>query len=167
MTVAAEVEIQKMAVQTAQLAVTRNTNSILVAYGLGTCVGLAAMDGKVAGLAHLLLPESRGAALDAREPARFVDTGVDALIEALVAAGANKARLALKMAGGACVLGATSAEKFKIGERNAEAVRVRLAKHGLEVSVAEVGGSVGRTLEVHLGTGKMFIRTAATPAREI
>ena len=162
-----DIEILKIAVPTAQVVVTKNANAILIAYGLGTCIGLAATDGRVAGLAHILLPDSEGRTADPKEPARFADTGVDALLAALQSAGASMARLVFKMAGGASVLGTTNAEKFKIGERNAEAVRERLAHHGHSLAVVETGGTVGRTLEVHLGAGKMFIRTAATPAREI
>ncbi|MCC7363263.1 MAG: chemotaxis protein CheD [Dehalococcoidia bacterium] len=149
-----------------QLAVTKDPAEVLVAYGLGSCVGISAFDPatKVAGLVHILLPSSDGKQPTATEPARFADTGIDALVRRVTEAGALKSRLIVKLAGGASVLGAANAEKFKIGERNAEAVRERLRHHGLRIAKEDLGGTRGRTLELHQATGRTYVRTAsATP----
>ena len=118
-------------------------------------------------MVHVLLPDSAGKVPDPREPARFADTGIDLLIRKLAEAGAVPRRLVIKIAGGAAVLGPANAEKFKIGERNADAIKEQLKKHGLVPSATAVGGSQGRTLEVFVGTGKTFVRTAASPASEL
>jgi chemotaxis protein CheD len=158
-----------VAVGIGQLAVSCDPNEILVAYGLGSCVGVSVVDeiAKVAGLAHVLLPDSGGKPPDAREPGRFADTGIDALVQAVTAAGAAPGRLIVKLAGGASVLGPANAEKFKIGERNAEAIRERLKRHGLFLAASDLGGARGRTLEVHTSSGKTFVRTAASAAAEL
>jgi chemotaxis protein CheD len=75
--------------------------------------------------------------------------------------------LIIKVAGGAAVLGPANAEKFKIGERNAEAITDRLKRHGLRPVALDLGGTKGRTLEMHPATGKTFVRTAASPAIEL
>jgi chemotaxis protein CheD len=65
------------------------------------------------------------------------------------------------------VLGPANAEKFKIGERNAEAIKERLKLHGLRPAAADLGGIKGRTLEIQIASGKTFVRTAASPAVEL
>jgi chemotaxis protein CheD len=73
----------------------------------------------------------------------------------------------VKIAGGAAVLGPANAEKFKIGVRNAEAIKDRLKRHGIQPMAMDLGGTKGRTLELHPATGKTFVRTAASPANEL
>ncbi len=142
---------------------------MLIAYGLGSCIGISAYDpgSGVCGLVHILLPASEGKTPQPNEPARFADTGVDALLKQLIALGASRSRLVLKVAGGAAVLGPGNAEKFKIGERNAEAIKERLKLHGLRPAREDLGGTKGRTLELHVASGKTFVRTAASPANEL
>jgi chemotaxis protein CheD len=101
------------------------------------------------------------------EPARFADTGLAAFVKQLCDKGALKSRLVIKMAGGASVLGKENAEKFKIGDRNAEAVQEQLAKHGIRAKARDTGGNKGRTLELQVSSGKTFVRLAASTAREL
>ena len=90
-----------------------------------------------------------------------------ALLARLAAAGAIPRRLVVKLAGGAAVLGPANAEKFKIGTRNAEAITERLKRHGLRPQAVDLGGTKGRTLEMHPATGKTYGRTATSPANEL
>jgi chemotaxis protein CheD len=113
------------------------------------------------------LPSSDGKRAEDREPARFADTGIDLLMTRMAASGAVVRRLVVKIAGGAAVLGPANAEKFKIGERNAEAIKERLKRHGLTPTTTDLGGTKGRTLELHPASGKTFVRTAASPANEL
>lgn len=162
-------EQKRVSVGIGQLAVSKDPLEVLVAYGLGSCIGVSVWDpqARVGGLVHVLLPDSEGRRPDTREPARFADTGIDALIQRITEAGATARRLVVKMAGGAAVLGPANAEKFKIGERNAEAVHERLKHHGLRPVAIDTGGMKGRTLEMHPATGKTYVRTAASPANEL
>jgi chemotaxis protein CheD len=152
-----------------QLAVSKDPNELLIAYGLGSCIGVSCYDpqAKVAGLAHILLPSSEGKRSDEKEPARFADTGIDLLVKRLTESGALPRRLVVKIAGGAAVLVPANAEMFKIGVRNAEALKERLKRHGLSPAATDIGGTRGRTLELHPATGKTFVRTAASPANEL
>ena len=162
-------DAKRISVGIGQLAITRNPGELLVAYGLGSCIGVSCFDpqSKVSGMAHILLPSSEGKRPDDREPARFADTGIDLLIARLSESGAVARRLVVKLAGGAAVLGPANAEKFKIGERNAEAIKERLKRHGLSPAATDIGGTKGRTLELHPASGKTFVRTAASPANEL
>lgn len=152
-----------------QLAVSRDSAEVLIAYGLGSCVGITMFDpeGRLSGMAHVLLPASEGRSPGPGEPARFADCAVDALLKEFTEAGAVKRRLIVKIAGGGSVLGSANAEKFKIGERNAEAIRERLRHHGISLVNSELGGVKGRTLELHVASGKTFVRTATSPATEL
>jgi chemotaxis protein CheD len=159
----------KVSVGIGQLAVTRDPNDVLVAYGLGSCIGIAVFDpdARLAAMAHVLLPLADGKPFEAKEPARYADRAIPALLEALKAAGSRGGRLVVKVAGGASVLGKANAEKFKIVERNAEAVKEQLRRCGLRVAAADLGGEKGRTLELHAASGTVYVRTAASPACEL
>lgn len=162
-------DARRVSVGIGQIAISKDPGEVLVSYGLGSCIGVSAHDAqtKVCGLVHILLPDSAGKGSDPREPARFADTGIDLLIQKLTEAGAVPRRLVVKLAGGAAVLGPANAEKFKIGERNAEAVKERLKRHGISPAATSVGGTQGRTLELSVASGKTFVRTAASPASEL
>lgn len=162
-------EQKRVSVGIGQLAVSKDPSEVLVAYGLGSCIGVSVWDpqARVGGLVHVLLPDSEGRKPDPREPARFADSGVDALVQRVTEAGGSLRRLVVKIAGGAAVLGPANAEKFKIGDRNAEAVQERLKRHGIRPVAIDIGGAKGRTLEMHPATGKTFVRTAASPANEL
>lgn len=162
-------ESRRVSVGIGQLAISKDPVEVLVAYGLGSCIGVSCYDpqSRVSGMAHILLPSSEGKRAEEREPARFADTGIDLLVERMAAAGAVPRRLVVKVAGGAAVLGPANAEKFKIGERNAEAITERLKRHGLRPGAMDLGGTKGRTMELHPATGKTYVRTAASPANEL
>ena len=80
--------------------VSRRAGDELVARGLGSCIGLALIDPTtgVAGMAHIVLPESQDSD---REPGKFADLAVPALIAQMQKAGAMLRRLDAVMAGGA------------------------------------------------------------------
>jgi chemotaxis protein CheD len=166
---AAPAALKRISVGIGQLAISRESDAVLVAYGLGSCVGVTAFDAssRVAGMIHVLLPAADRHPADPREPARYADHAVEALLASLAQLGASRSRLVVKIAGGASVLGAANAEKFKIGERNAEALKEQLRKHGLRVSAEDLGGDRGRTMELYVADGRTFVRTVASAAREL
>ena len=128
----------------------------LVARGLGSCIGLALVDrfAGIAGLAHIVLPESTP--ID-RQPGKFADLAVPALIDRIIRAGASKRRLEAVLAGGARMF---ELGDLDIGARNAEAVRWGLTASGLSVRAAETGGSRGRTLRVVVGDCSVTVKEA-------
>lgn len=94
-------EARRVSVGIGQLAISRDPKEVLVAYGLGSCIGISCYDpqSRVSGLAHVLLPSSDGKRVEDREPARFADTGIDLLLRRLAEAGASPRRLIVKVAG--------------------------------------------------------------------
>jgi chemotaxis protein CheD len=143
-------------------------DSVLVTYALGSCIGVCMFDpvAKVAGLLHIMLPES---ALDPEKaqanPYMFADTGVPGLIAQMLAKGALKRRITVRLAGGAQVV--EGRDVFNIGKRNYTAIRKILWKEGLLVDGEMVGGEVSRTVRLEVTTGRVLIREAGARDLEI
>jgi chemotaxis protein CheD len=136
-------------VRMGELAVSGTVGDELVAIGLGSCIGLALVDraANVAGLAHIVLPESQGKI----EPkAKFADLAVPELIERVLAAGALRRRLDAVLIGGARMFAVGAS--LDIGARNAEGVRAALEREGIKIRAEEVGGNRGRTARVIVGS---------------
>lgn len=140
-----------------EIAVSSTPAEELVALGLGSCIGLAIVDRSagIAGLAHIVLPESAG---KRGEPGKYADTAVPELVSRLRAAGAVPRRLEAVLAGGAHMF-ATSGS-LDIGSRNEEAVRAELGRARIPVRAAQTGGTQGRTLRVVAGGCDVSVRVA-------
>src|ERR1700744_1983330 len=82
-----------------EMVVSSNPNEELVALGLGSCIGLAIVDraAGIAGLAHIVLPESYAGG----DGAKFADTAVPELVDRMRRAGAALRRMEAVIAGGA------------------------------------------------------------------
>jgi chemotaxis protein CheD len=129
----------------------------LMALGLGSCIGLALVDraGGIAGLAHIVLPESREAASD---PGKFANLAVPELIERMRRAGASQSRLEAYLTGGARMFELGS--ELDIGARNEAAVRGALKQAQVEVTAAATGGNRGRTVKITAGDCTVTVREA-------
>lgn len=162
-----------VSVNLGEVKVSDNPGVALVCYGLGSCVALAAYEGRarVAGMAHVVLPSSAegrstpGAAT--AQDGRFADTAVPALVRALVAKGANRSRLVIKMAGGAQVLAMSAGPFSEIGRRNVTAVKQALAAAGLAPAVEDTGGNVGRTMRFEVGSGRVTVSSVGRRDRDL
>jgi chemotaxis protein CheD len=151
-------------VRMGEWAVSADPDGSLVTIGLGSCIGLVLVDRirHVAGLAHVMLPQARpGQAADLPLEARgkFGDLAVDALLEAVLSAGARRLGLEAAIIGGAHMFNFGAAQ-LDVGARNEAAVREGLAAARLPVKAAETGGNKGRTVRVHVGDGSVFVRAA-------
>ncbi len=67
----------------------KKEEGMLITVGLGSCVGVALYDSfaKVAGLAHILLPDS-ALFKTPSNPAKFADTAIPLLLEQMISVGA-------------------------------------------------------------------------------
>lgn len=143
----------------ADLKVSDDPKSTLITYALGSCIGLIAYDPvrKLGGLLHLQLPESKGFEAQAKEnPYKFADTGINALLETMYAAGASKNRLVIGMFGGANML--QDEQIFQIGIRNARATKKILWQQTLFIKFEDVGGASNRTVSLDLDTGRIRMK---------
>jgi chemotaxis protein CheD len=145
-------------VRMGELATSADPGAVLMSIGLGSCIGLALIDASagIAGLAHIMLPGPGDAT--SRPPATFADTGVPALLDAVMALGARRIRLTALLVGGAQMFG--SAGKIQVGARNEEAVRAALREIRVPITAAETGGGKGRTIRVHLADMSATAREA-------
>ena len=143
-----------------EMVVSNDPNDELVALGLGSCIGLAIVDrtAGVAGLAHIVLPESN----DRGEPVgKFADIAVPELIARMRSAGAAKHRCEAAIVGGARMFEMSGG--LDIGARNEAAVRAALAKARITVKAAQTGGNSGRTVKITVGDLLVTVRSAGQP----
>ena len=148
--------------------VSRDPESTIVTYALGSCIGLMIHDpvAGVGGLLHFMLPESSlDPAKAEKNPFMFADTGIPSLFRSAYQLGADKRRLVVSVAGGAQMMDPQGA--FNIGKRNVLAVRKILWKAGVMVQAEEVGGMTSRTIRLEINTGKVLMRGAGKPEQEM
>ena len=128
--------------------------------GLGSCVGIAVRDPvtKIGGLAHIMLPDSTSIRNNTNIP-KFADTGIEELVKQVVAKGANRTRLVAKIAGGAQMFAFQSKnDMVRVGERNVEATKKKLAQLKIPILAEDTGNSYGRTVIFYPETGDFVIR---------
>ena len=143
-------------VRMGEIEVSRRAGEELVARGLGSCIGLALIDrlSGVAGMAHVVLPESNGSD---PEPGKFADLAVPAMIAQMQQAGAVTRRLEAVLCGGARMF---QLGEMDIGARNTAAVKAQLSRAGLAVRAAETGGNRGRTMRLTVGDFTVTVKEA-------
>lgn len=130
--------------------------------GLGSCIGVIIYDSqrKVAGLAHIMLPDSSLTRQIQFNPFKYADTAIPILIEHLIERGARKFALQAKIAGGAQMFKfKSSSEMMRIGARNVTAIKKLLSENNIPIIASDVGGSNGRTIEFDPSTSELMIRT--------
>lgn len=149
-----------------ELVVSATAGDELTCIGLGSCIGLAVLDRRtgVAGLAHVMLPESPK---DTAQPAKFADLAVQVTLDAVLAEGASKHRLEAVIVGGAQMFAFGAAAGKDIGRRNEAAVREQLKRLRVPLVAAETGGSSGRSMRVDVGSGHVTCRQAAGPVQAL
>lgn len=141
----------------------------LTTLGLGSCVGIAIRDPstKIGGLAHIMLPDSTQISKNSNIP-KFADTGIAELVRQMVAKGAKQARMVAKIAGGAQMFAfQNKSEMVRIGERNVEATKKKLAELKIPILAEDTGNSYGRTVIFYPETGEFVIRAVGKPQKVI
>lgn len=143
--------------------------AVLTTLGLGSCVGIALYDinSCIAGLAHIMLPDSAQIKNNANK-AKFADTALAILIQSLIQAGANRSKLHAKIAGGSQMfLMDSQSDIMKIGTRNVIATKKILEEHKIPLRAEDTGGNFGRTIEIYPATGKLLVKAIGKGVREL
>ncbi len=151
-----------------ELKISKNPQEVLVAYGLGSCVGVAVYDPlvRVGALLHAMLPERNGNAN--AEATKYVDSGIAEMLAQLATLGAAKHRLIVRAAGGANMLTVSDLKRtLNIGERNVAAMQTTLTALRLPLQAQALGGSVGRTVRLYVATGRVTLRTMGGQEQEL
>lgn len=157
-------------VNMAQMAVAKAPDKIET-QALGSCVGIVlyAPYAKVGGISHAMLPDVNDAKKESRgNPAKFVNTAVEALLSEMMEAGAGIKYIKAKLAGGANMFPDISTEDSPhIGRRNTDAARLYLKRVKIPIVAEDVGGSFGRTIILDTATGKLKVKSFAHGEKEI
>lgn len=138
--------------------------------GLGSCVGVVIYDQwkEIAGMVHVMLPDSDLAKEGQVNVAKYADTGIRELVKRLVLEGARASSLKAKIAGGAQMFQFTiGSDLMRIGPRNVEAVKKALQQLHIELLAEDCGGNSGRTIEFNPKTRLLSIKTVNKGIKEL
>ena len=131
----------------------------LISTLLGSCVAACIYDPlrAIGGMNHFLLPDggpgdSQGGPVSSSN--RYGVFAMESLINALLARGASKARLRVKLFGGGRILSQLS----DVGARNIEFVRRFVETERLPVEAEDLGGEQARRVLMFPATGKVRVR---------
>jgi chemotaxis protein CheD len=137
----------------------------IVTYALGSCLGITLYDPvtRIGAMVHVMLPSSSIDPVKASSnPCMFVDTGVKKLFLDTYKAGAQRNRLIVVAAGGACANGLEQDDYFQIGKRNVTVLRSILWKNGIILKNSDFGGNLARTMSLDIATGQVAIKISGT-----
>lgn len=153
------VDPNQVEVGVGELAIARHPNFLLTP-ALGSCVGVAIYDlmAKRGGLAHVMLPQPLGDASMLPGSFRFASVAIPELVHQLIEAGAHKKGLQAKIAGGAAMFRGDTALS-SIGGRNVAEVKRQLDLLAVPLVAEDTGESHARTVELHLDTGVLLVRS--------
>lgn len=151
---------QRLVVGIGEYGVSGQAGSMIVTHALGSCVAVCLWDpvASVAGLLHILLPDSRiNPERASQQPGAFADTGIPLLFHTAYEKGAVKSRCQVQLIGGAEV---TITGGQAIGKRNVLAARAMLWRNGVKVEREITGGSQARSVWLSADTGEVQVTTA-------
>ena len=134
----------------------------IMTIGLGSCIGISLYDKDkmIAGLAHIMLPDSKQFR-NVKTPFKFADLAIPILIERMERQGCDKKTIIAKIAGGASMFNFSDKSMVSdIGGRNALAVKETLKREGIPLMAEEIGGNKGRTMIVESNDGVVIIKVA-------
>lgn len=154
-------------VRMGEIAVSSDPGVVLSALGLGSCIGICAYDPIeiISGMAHIVLPASMGKMESCL--AKSADVGVPNLIEEMKKKGAVEKRIKIAIAGGARIFSFNNDSGMDIGARNIEAVKEHLRTLNMRIVAEDVGGTVGRTVKLHVSSGLVTIRMAGKDEKHL
>lgn len=135
-------------------------DDVLVTYALGSCIGSCLYDREagIAGLSHIMLPDSSNVRDPKINRMKYADTALPDMVNEMVKRGASRSRIQAKIAGGA-VMFLTQNQSFNIGESNIKAVKKALAALKIPIIAEDTGLNFGRTVYFHGNDGKVIVRS--------
>lgn len=128
--------------------------------GLGSCVGIIVYDSstRICGMLHAMLPDSKRIRNNSNR-SKFVDSGMEDMLQMLEQAGVNKRRLTAKLAGGAKMFDFTDEnENTSIGYQNVQAAKQILEQLGIPLLAEDTGKNYGRTIVFDPATNELEIK---------
>ncbi len=135
---------------------------------LGSCVGICLYDpeGKVGGLAHIMLPAHRS---DDSPKKKYANTAAIMLVEEIEKIGGKKELIWAKIIGGSNMFSITRTTTMlgDIGKKNIDAVRAILDLLKIKIISEDVGGDYGRTIDFYIETGMVRVKVHGREVKTI
>lgn len=136
---------------------------------LGSCLSVTLFHRKsrMSAISHGLLPHCREqagcAAGSCREMGKYVECSFVWMLKRFQEAGASRGDIEVKVFGGADMFVRLSGEKapISVGKQNIAAAQKIIEREGLTVLSLDVGGSQGRKIFFHTGTGDVMLKRLA------
>lgn len=135
----------------------------LIATGLGSCVAACMWDADagIGGMNHFLLPFDSKSQLKSWKPEEVISTAsrygsyaMEMLLNAMIARGAKRASLQVKLFGGAQMLGRNS----MVGEKNVAFILNYIQQEGMHVTGQDLGGLEPRKVIFDPISGKAWLK---------
>lgn len=148
----------KVEVGLGELACARHPGYLMTP-ALGSCVAVTLWDPalKQGAMAHVMLPAPPRAAMPGNS-SRYATYAIGQMVEDLGKAGSPRRRMVAKIAGGAVMFQADGI-LASVGERNVEEVKKQLALLKIPLLAEDIGERHARTVELHLDTGVLLVRS--------
>ncbi len=144
-----------------EIKIKNNSCDALKVMALGSCVAVIfyAPKLKVAGVAHVALPESsNGNGQVQNKCGYYADSAILTLVNEFKKFGITRNReLIIKLVGGASIMDPKGT--FDIGKRNILAIRKTLWKYKFGALNEDVGENYSRTVTVNINTGRVVVRS--------
>jgi chemotaxis protein CheD len=159
---------QILTVGLGEIHVSADEETLLMALGLGSCVGIAVYDPqeRVGGMAHVVLPAPLNDG--GMHSNKFATVAVPTLLSRVEGLGARRRRLICKIVGGAEMLAtSTLRHNFRIGERNVEAVTAALQQEGIPLQAQDCGGKNGRSFRLAITSGRVAVKRLGKDWQEL
>jgi chemotaxis protein CheD len=148
---------------------TLKNEGVLFAYGLGSCIGLFLYDqiAKVGGLAHIMLSGS-APEIPGLSRSKYAENAIEMILQEMEDAGARKERVVAMIAGGAHMFRDSGSDTGQaIGEKNISGVRESLKRRQIPIAAEDVGEDYGRTIEAHIATGQLIVKSYRRPMKTL
>ena len=140
-------------------------NPVIIRTILGSCVTVTmhCPVNKIGAITHSLLPYPLpGTKIGPGHHGRFVNSSVRHAFERILARGAKKNRLEVKVFGGGQMLlppsGQELCKEINIGRRNVETALKVISELGLKITATDVGGTWGRKLMFFPHRGDVWVK---------
>lgn len=130
---------------------------------LGSCVAVCLYDpvSGIGGMNHYLLPFWNGNGL---QSPKFGNIAIPKLIDAMLTHGANPKTTEAKLFGGASMR-ALNSDSMMIGHKNILVAREILIEYNIPIIAEDVGGQLGRKIQLNLEGGKVLMKYAQRSER--
>ena len=141
----------------------------LITRALGSCLWITfySPEKKAGAMAHPMLPDIDKAKMKSN-PNRYVNSVIVKTLDEMGKLEILKSRLEIKIFGGAHMFSFITADSLlNVGEKNIETAKELFGKLGLKIIAEEVGGTFGRTIELNLENGKVFVDTVSWGRKEV